>query len=351
MADPRFFTMAGPFTVSELASLSRSVLQPADADPCRLMKDLAPLETAGAADISFLDNRKYASFLKSSLAGACILQPRFADQAPPSMVLLVTMEPYLAYALVAQAFYPQRSQTALINPNAIIDPSARIGSSATIAAGVIIEERVEIGNRCRIAENAVISQGVIIGDDCTIGEHVSLSYCIIGDRVTIQSGARLGQDGFGFAIAQQNNRGNLVKIPQVGRVVVGNDVEIGANTTIDRGSIKDTIIGDNCKIDNLVQIGHNVQLEKSCIIAAQVGIAGSTVVNACTMIGGQAGLTGHLSIGSQVRIGAQAGVMRDVSSGTTVMGSPAQPSREYWRQIAVLKARSRRHCHRLKHYR
>lgn len=332
MVDSRFFSSVGPFTLGELAHISGSVLGP-NADPLRLVYDVTPLEIAGPTDLSFLDNRKYIAAFMASLAGACVLRPGLTNQAPPAMALLLTMEPYLAYALIAQAFYPQLIPSGFISERACIDSSAHIGLGTEVAAGVVIEAQVEIGKRCQIAANAVISTGVIIGDDCTIGSHVSLSHCIIGHRVVIQPGVCLGQDGFGFAVTKEG----FVKVPQLGRVIIGNDVEIGANTTIDRGSGRDTVIGTCCRIDNLVQIGHNVQLGQRCVVVAQVGISGSTKVGDYTMIGGQAGLTGHLSIGARVRIGAQAGVMRDVDAGVAMMGSPAQPAGEYWRYMVVLK--------------
>ncbi|KAF0112929.1 MAG: UDP-3-O-3-hydroxymyristoyl glucosamine N-acyltransferase [Rhodospirillaceae bacterium] len=337
MADPHFFSVADPFSLGEIARIGGGTLGPG-ADPARLVRDVAPLETASFDDISFLDNRKYIPAFTASRAGACLVQPALAERAPPSMALVLTDEPYRAYALIAQAFYPDPVPSGVIDPRAVVDPSARIGVGTEVAAGVVIGPRVEIGRRCTIAALAVIDPGVVIGDDCTVGAHVSLSHCLIGHRVVIYPGARLGQDGFGFALS----RDGYTKVPQLGRVIVGDDVEIGANTTIDRGAGPDTIIGPGCRIDNLVQIGHNVHLGRGCVVVAQVGISGSTRVGDFAMMGGQAGLIGHLSIGDGARIGAQAGIIRDVAAGETVVGSPALPAREYWRQRVVLEHMARR---------
>jgi UDP-3-O-[3-hydroxymyristoyl] glucosamine N-acyltransferase len=209
----------------------------------------------------------------------------------------------------------------------VIDGSAEIGPLA------VVSSRAEIGPRCRIGPAAILGDGVVLGADCRIGAHASLSHALVGDRVTVYPGARIGQDGFGFAITGDA----FLNVPQIGRVVVEDDVEIGANTTIDRGSLQDTHIGAGSRLDNLVQIGHNVRLGRGCVIVSQVGISGSTILEDHVMVGGQAGLTGHLRIGRRARIGAQAGVMSDVPSGADVVGSPAQPAREFFRHLAVLR--------------
>ena len=171
-----------------------------------------------------------------------------------------------------------------------------------------------------------------MGDDCDVGSCATLTYCVLGRGVIIHPGVRIGQDGFGFALGASDH----VKVPQVGRVVIEDDVEIGANSTIDRGTGPDTVIGAGTKIDNLVQIAHNVRLGRGCVVVSQVGISGSTDIGDFVMMGGQAGLTGHLSIGAGARIAAQSGVMRDVEPGATVAGSPAMPVRQHWRQVATV---------------
>jgi len=201
-----------------------------------------------------------------------------------------------------------------------------IGAGAEIAAG------------CRIGPLAVIGAGVVLGPDCRIGAQASVSHALLGARVAIGPGARIGHEGFGFAPTSTG----FLSVPQLGRVVVEDDVDIGANTTIDRGSAQDTWIGAGTRIDNLVQIGHNVRLGRACVIVAQAGISGSTIVGDQVVIAGQAGLIGHLAIGDRARIGAQAGVMGDVTAGADVLGSPAQPVRTFFREVAVLRGLARR---------
>ena len=341
MADPRFYSVAGPFTLEALAEISGARVDGVS-DFGATFTDVAPLEAAGPADIAFLDNRRYADDFAKSKAGACLVHPDLASRAPPSMALLLTQEPYHAYARVACAFYPitsvAASWAASIAPSAVVDETAILGADCRIEPGAVVGARADIGRRCRIGANAVLGDGVVLGDDCVIGANASLTYCIVGRGVVIHAGVRVGQDGFGFAPGPQGH----VKVPQLGRVIIEDDVEIGANTTIDRGTGPDTVIGAGSKIDNLVQIAHNVQLGRGCVIVSQVGISGSTKAGDFVMMAGQAGLTGHLSIGAGARIGAQSGVMRDVEAGATVIGSPAVPAMEHWRQVTTLANLSRK---------
>jgi UDP-3-O-[3-hydroxymyristoyl] glucosamine N-acyltransferase len=209
----------------------------------------------------------------------------------------------------------------------MIDPSAEIGPLAVIGAAV------EIGPRCCIAPLAVLGRGVVLGPDCRIGSHASVSHALLGARVYVYPGARVGQEGFGFAATPEGFR----SVPQLGRVILEDDVEVGANTTIDRGSLQDTVVGAGSRLDNLVQIGHNVRIGRGCVVVSQAGISGSTILEDHVMLGGQAGLTGHLRIGRTARIGAQAGVMSDVPAGSDVVGSPAQPVRAFFREVAAVR--------------
>lgn len=337
MADPRFFDRAGPFTLDALAALSGARLLRAEYG-ARFIRDVSPLEAAGPEDVSFLENRKYLAAFVRSRAGAAFVDERSIDQAPSGMALLVSNEPYKAYALAAQAFYPVRPVIPHRAPSALIDAEATVPEDCDIGPNAVIEKGARLGRRCRIGANTVIESGVEIGDDCRIGPNVTLSHCFIGSRVVVHAGARIGQDGFGFA----PDPAGPVRVPQLGRVVIGDDVDIGANTTIDRGSGHDTQIGSGSIIDNLVQIGHNVVLGRCCILAGQVGISGSTKLDDFVMIGGQGGLAGHLHIGAGARIAAKSGLMRDVPAGATVCGSPAVPLPEFMRQTAVLQRLARK---------
>jgi UDP-3-O-[3-hydroxymyristoyl] glucosamine N-acyltransferase len=337
MADPRFFDRAGPFSLETLGALSGAKLQSA-ADAGRSIRDVAPLETAGPDDVTFLDNRKYVEIFSRSQAGAAFVDGRMAQKAPSGMALLVTREPYKAFARAARAFYPTTPVAPYRAASAIIDPTASVPSDCDVGPNVVIGAAVKLGARCRVGPNTVIEAGVELGDDCLVGANVTLSHCYIGARVVLHPGVRIGQPGFGFA----PDPNGPVKIPQLGRVIIGDDVDIGANTTIDRGSGHDTVIGPGTMIDNLVQIGHNVVLGRGCILAGQVGISGSTKLGDFVMAGGQAGLAGHLNIGSGARIAAKAGLMRDVEAGVTVAGAPALPITSWMRQVAILQRLARK---------
>ena len=327
--DPRFFQRTGPHTLAAVADAAGG-----EALPRRiLLSGVAPLQIAGPDEVSFLDNRKYLAALTASRAGAVIVHPDQAAHVPGTAVAIVTPEPYAAWARVAALFHPVPPVRAGIHPSAVIAPDARIDPSAAIGPLVVIGAGVEIGRRCWIEAHSVIGDGVVIGADCRIGPQVTLSHALIGDRVRIFPGVRVGQDGFGFAMTASG----FLTVPQLGRVVLEDDVEIGANTTIDRGSMHDTVIGAGSRLDNLVQIGHNVQLGRGCVIVAQAGISGSTILEDNVMMGGQAGLTGHLRVGRRARIGAQAGVMADVPAGADVVGSPAQPVKAFFREVAALR--------------
>ena len=332
MADPRFFSRAGPFTLGALAELSGARLLRPD-EGGRLFYDVSPLETAGPEEVSFLENRKYLEAFVQSRAGGIIADQWAAERAPPAMALILSNAPYKAYALIARAFYPEQAAIPGRASSARIDPAALVPDDCDIEPNTVIGPSVQLGRRCQIGANVVIAAGVVIGDDCRIGANVALSHCLIGSRVVLHPGVRIGQAGFGFA----PDPAGPIKVPQLGRVLIGDDVDIGANTTIDRGSGRDTVIGSGSMIDNLVQIGHNVVLGRCCILAGQVGISGSTRLDDFVMVGGQGGLAGHLHIGSRARIAAKSGLMRDVAAGQTVCGSPAVPLAEFMRQTAVLQ--------------
>jgi UDP-3-O-[3-hydroxymyristoyl] glucosamine N-acyltransferase len=328
LGDTRFFRRSGPFPLAVIARTARGVVDEVEL----LLEGVAPLQTAGPKEVSFLDNRRYASALDQTLAGAVIVHPDMAARVPSTAVAIQTSEPYAAWARVAALFYPAPPPSPGVHPSAIVTDGALVDPSAEVGPLCVIETGAEIGPGCRIGPGAVIGSGVIVGRDCRIGAGVSLSHALLGERVYIYPGARIGQEGFGFAYTKNG----FLSVPQLGRVILEDDVEVGANTTIDRGSSQDTVIGVGSRLDNLVQIGHNVVLGRCCVIVSQVGISGSTVLGDFVRVGGQAGLTGHLRIGQGAEIGAQAGVMSDVAPGTKVLGSPAQPIKDFFRQIATL---------------
>jgi UDP-3-O-[3-hydroxymyristoyl] glucosamine N-acyltransferase len=338
VGDPRFFQRAGPFPLSRIAE---TIGEGAAGLPEeRLFSGVAPLQTAGPEQISFLTNRQYGEELAKTRAGAVLLDPSLVHLAPAGTIALASTRPVSAWARVAALFHPLPPLNPGIHPSAVVDPTALIAADAEIGPLAVIGARAEIGARCRIGPLVSIGEGVVIGADTRIGSHVSISHSFIGERVFILPGARLGQDGFGFD-PMPTARG-FTSVPQLGRVVIGDDVEIGANSMVDRGSAQDTVIGAGSRLDNAVQIAHNVRLGRCCVIVSQVGISGSTTLGDYVTVAGQAGLAGHLSIGQGARIGAQAGVMSDVAPRSSVVGSPAEPVREFFRQVAFLRRMMRR---------
>lgn len=334
MADHRFYKKPVPLSIEQLIEISGAELLESQQDHgTKIIMDVAPLNSASSDHLSFLDNRKYTELFARSNAGACFVSPEHVDKAPSGMTLLVTEQPYKSYALAAQKFYPDPSwKKTFLAPSAFIHPSAEIGANCIIDHNVYIGARTKIGANCWLKPNVVVGHGVEIGSHTVIGSNASLAYCHIGSNVKIMAGARIGQEGFGFAIDPAGH----VPVPQLGRVLIGDRVRIGANTTIDRGAGPDTVIGDGCMIDNLVQIGHNVKMGKHVVIVAQVGISGSTEIEDYVVLAGQVGVAGHLKIGRGARIGAQSGLMKDVPPGVSVMGSPAIPLKDFFRQIATV---------------
>lgn len=331
MVDTRFFTNHGPFALAELANASGARLAD-EAHATLSIRDVAPLDRATNGHISFFDNAKYLEQFITSKAEACIVRPKHTAHAPQGMALLLSDDPYRSYARIAQLFYPSATPKALIHHSAIIDSTAELGDACHIGAGAVIGSHVKIGNHVSIGANAVIGDGVIIGDNTVIGPVSTLSHCIIGSHVVIHRGVHIGQDGFGFALGREGH----VKVPQLGRVMIEDDVEVGSGTTIDRGTGPDTVIGEGSKIDNLVQIGHNVQIGKRAILVAQSGISGSTRIGDGAVLGGQAGIAGHLKIGAGARIAAKSGVMADIPAGTSVGGSPSVSIQDWHRQTIAL---------------
>jgi len=336
MPSPRFYEVSCPFSIDQLATIADAEIAGANTHG-HMFTDVCPLDNATGTDVSFLDNKRYVNVFRKSHAGLCVVDAKHIDQAPSHMALLVTKTPYHAFARIAQAFYPVPQVAQDISTAAHISSSAKIGKNCTIAAGAVVGHAVEIGDNCRVGANTVISDGVIIGNDCDIRPLVTLAYCHIAHNVIIHTGVRIGQDGFGFAMGPEGH----LKVPQLGRVIIKDNVEIGANTTIDRGTGPDTVIGSGCKIDNLVQIGHNVKVGNNAVIVSQVGISGSTTLGDFTIVAGQVGIAGHLKIGAGVQIAAQSGVMRDVAPGMKIGGSPAKNIRDWLKEIVTLEKLSK----------
>jgi UDP-3-O-[3-hydroxymyristoyl] glucosamine N-acyltransferase len=296
------------------------------------MHDLATLDTAGPNDVSLFSDSAYRQAAESSRAGAMITTQKLGGLMPEGSGLLYVADPRLAFALVSGLFYPVCKLEAGVHPAALVHSSAKIGEGCQIDAGVNIGRDVTIGQGCHIEANALISDGVTIGDSCLVGASSTVSHAIIGSRVRIGRNTCIGGEGFGFVPTPNG----LLRQAQLGCVVIEDNVEIGSNSSVDRGALGDTLIGRGTAIDNLVQIAHNVRIGRNCVLAAQVGVAGSAEVGDNVMVGGQAAIVDHVKIGANARIAGRSGVIRDVPEGETWGGSPAMPIRQWHRQSAVL---------------
>lgn len=328
MPDSRFFEDLGPVSLIELAAVSGAVLaRPEDAE--RRIVGVAPLARAGAADLSFFSDRRYLDDLKGTRTGACFITADYAGDAPVGCSVLVTSEPQAAYAAAADRLHRPRRADAR---DPLIHPTAEIEDGVSLAPGVSVGAGARVGRGTAIGAYTVVGPGVAIGRGCTLGAHVTIGFALVGDRVSILSGAVIGEPGFGVTLGD----GKTVDVPQLGRVIIQDNVTIGACSCIDRGAWDDTVIGENTKIDNLVQIAHNVQLGRNCMLAAHVGISGSCVVGDYVAFGGRAGIADHVTIGDGARVAAAAGVMKDIAPGEMVAGLPAKPVRQHMREVAWL---------------
>ena len=330
-ADSRFHPSAGPVS---LGTLRAALGLASAADDGRLFAGVAPLHLAGADDVAFMEGRRNLPALKSSKAGALVIEPAFVAQAPPGCVVLEAAAPQAGFIRIAGLFHPARQPKPGIHPSAVIAADAIIGQDCEIGAFVFIGAGAEIGAGCILENHVSIGAGCKLGAHGRIHAHANMEYCLAGDHVVLHPGARIGNEGFGFITTAE---GKHVTMPQLGRVIIGDGAEIGAGSCIDRGAGGDTVIGPGARIDNLVQIGHNVTIGRGAVIVAQVGISGSANIGDYAVIAGQAGVAGHLSIGAKARVGAQAGVMNDVPAGTDVVGSPAWPAKETLRAFARLR--------------
>jgi UDP-3-O-[3-hydroxymyristoyl] glucosamine N-acyltransferase len=345
MADPRFFENRGPFALARICE-EIGIPVPVGADGERRVFDLADLAGAGPEHLTFFSGtsaRKEA--FAASQGGVCLVpsakNPARRIEPPPGTILLEVVSVSRAFAKVAALFYPDHSQPRWPQREAV-SGEARIGRDVELGAGVVIGPKAEIGDGTRLGPGAVIGPGVAIGRSCEIGANVTISHAYVGDRVVILPGAQIGQPGFGFATTGED----YLKIPQLGRVIVQDNVEIGSATTIDRGALGDTVIGEGSKLDNLIMIGHNCQIGRHCVIAGQTGLAGSVVLEDGVVLAGQVGLGDHTRVGARARLGARAGTGSRIllEGGQDYGGAPAKPVREWAREIHALTrlARQRR---------
>jgi UDP-3-O-[3-hydroxymyristoyl] glucosamine N-acyltransferase len=337
MEHPGFFERAGPFSLGTVAEAVGA--KPADgADLGLAIKDVRPLDGAAKGDLSFLDNRKYLPLFAATAASACLVAPKFASQAPHGTACLLTPEPYRAFARALLLFYPDAlkpkvAPTGGTDGLPLVHPSATLEPGAMVEPGAVVGPEARIGRGTTIAAGSVIGYRVHIGRDGYVGPNASVTHALIGNHVIIHAGVAIGQDGFGFAMSQAGH----LKVPQIGRVIIQDGVEIGANTTVDRGALRDTVIGEGSKIDNLVQIGHNVVIGRHCIIVAQTGISGSAELGDFVVLGGQVGVVGHVKIGSGAQIAGSSNVRGDVPPGVRWGGTPAKPVRLWFREITLVQ--------------
>jgi UDP-3-O-[3-hydroxymyristoyl] glucosamine N-acyltransferase len=338
MADPRFYDNRGPFKLADLAARVQAEL-PAAADGAAAVRDIATLEGAGADHLAFFAGKAAAKALADTHAGFCLIGPEGAGfQVPPSAVALTCKSVTHAFAAAIALFYPEHSLDDW-NQQTAVDPSARIEKSVRLGPGVVVGPKAEIGAGTRIGANTVIGRGVAIGRDCEISSNVTISHAYLGDRVLILPGAQIGQPGFGFASGARGH----AKIPQIGRVIIQDSVEVGAGTTIDRGAIGDTVIGEGTKIDNLVQIGHNTRTGRHCIIVAQTGISGSCELGDFVVLGGQSGVADHARIGDGARIAARGAVAPgDLPGGLDYGGVPVRLMKDWRRELAAVAILAKR---------
>ena len=341
MSEPVFLRHSRGLTLAEIAALTGAAT-PVKGEDSRRLSGIATLDRASPADVAFLDSRMHAAAAQGSRAGACLTTEALAANLSADTVPLIVKAPYRAFVIAARAMFPQALRPSSLAAGgsvegAHIDKSARLEPDVTIEPGAVIGPSAEIGSGTLIGANAVIGAGVRIGRDCAIGAGATVSHTLIGDRVIIHPGCKFGQDGFGYVMGGTGH----MKVPQVGRVIIQDDVEIGAGTTIDRGALRDTVIGEGTKIDNLVQIGHNVTIGRHCVIVAQTGISGSATLEDFVVLGARVGLNNQVTVGEGAQIAGVSVVHGDVPPGARWGGTPAKPVKQWFREMMVLERLAR----------
>jgi UDP-3-O-[3-hydroxymyristoyl] glucosamine N-acyltransferase len=334
LTDNRFFRRSGPFSLAEIASHVGGELC-AEAPAALLIQGVASLDSAETGELSVFSNSKWSQHFANSRASVIVTNSKLGLHAHNGSWLLLVKDPSLAFAQIGHLFHPSQGHDAGVHPRADVADTASIGAGSQIGPGAVIGQDARLGLRCYIGGNTVIADGVVIGDDCWIGPNTAVSHALIGARVRIGSNNSIGGEGFGFVAGPKG----LMRVAQIGRVIIENDVRIGGNCAIDRGAVGDTVIGMGTVIDNLVQIAHNVRIGRHCLIAGQVGIAGSSILGDQVMIGGQVGINDHVIIGARVRIAAKSGVIHDVADGEIVGGYPAMPIRQWHRQTVAARGK------------
>ncbi len=338
MTEPLFFKPIRSLTLGEIAQITGA--EPREAATLdRSIDNIAALDRAGPHDLIFFDNASYLDQLGATRAGACLTSARFEKHVPSHTAVLRSREPYRAFvAVIHELFTEALRPSSLFDakgvvPGSFVHASARLESGVTVDPGAVIGPKAEIGAGTIIGPNAVIGPQVRIGRDCAVGAAVSILHSLIGDRVVIHPGCRIGQDGFGYIM----EGGRHLKVPQVGRVIIQDDVEIGAGTAIDRGAIRDTVIGEGTKIDNLVQIGHNVEIGRHCVLVAYTGISGSATLGDFVVLGARVGVNNHVRIGEGAQIAATSNVNGDVPPNARWGGTPAKPVKQWFRELMTLE--------------
>lgn len=337
MVDTRFHRFAGPVAIGALlVRLGRSELADGLARPDHLITGADELERASSSDIALAAQSGYAEDLRSTSAGVVIVSAALRDLVPPGSIAILADRPHDVFAEMLEALYPSSTRSIIAGVRDDLDAPI-YERDVVMGANVVVGAGVEIGRGTVIGANSVIGPGVTIGRNCVIGANCTIDCAHIGNEVVLHSGVRIGTEGFGWLDLGKTNR----KIPQLGRVIIQDRVEIGANSTIDRGALGDTVIGDGTKVDNLVQIGHNCRIGRNCLIAAMSGLSGSTILGDGVLMGGGVGTSGHLAIGSGSVIHGRAAVTKDWPAGSKLAGAPAQDIRDFWRELATMRKLSK----------